>query len=59
MDIFCPRVPVAKYSLLILCKKIFFPLYFFTMYLKIFCIISVFLLLGSKMNKQMGIDRNN
>jgi hypothetical protein len=42
-----------------LCKKKFFPLYFFTIYLKIFCIISVFLLLGSKMNKQMGTDRNN
>ena len=34
VDIFCPRVPVAKYSLLILCEKKFFPLYFFTMYLK-------------------------
>jgi hypothetical protein len=35
VDVFYPRVPVAKYSLLLLhvCKKIFFSLYFFTMYL--------------------------
>ena len=52
MEIFCPCVPVAKYSLLLLCKKnSSFRYIFHNVSINILYNFFCFLLLGSKMNK--------
>jgi hypothetical protein len=52
VEIFCPRVPVAKYSLLLLCKQNSSFLYIFhNVSIDILYNFFFLLLLGSKMNK--------
>ena len=53
VGLFCPWVPVAKYSLLLLFKKSLLFFIFFTMYLDILHNFFFF-----KMNKWMDTDRN-